>query len=72
MTKKCKFESNCWAGELIRLNGYAHTEDIKQFVKNNPLHIRYHKTSDHKAIEARLIHDFVGIFEELPLLNLLK
>ena len=57
---------------LVYLNGYAHTEDIKQFVKNNPLHIRYHKTSDHKAIEARLIHDFVGIFEELPLLNLLK
>lgn len=54
---------------LRYLNGYAHTEKLKQFMNARPLQICYYQTSDYKKLEASLIHNFVDIYGSLPLLN---
>ncbi len=54
------------------MNGYGHTNSMREFIQGHPLNIRFQKIYDYRAAEARFIHAFVKEFGQLPLLNKVK
>jgi len=56
----------------VYLNGYGHTNHMREFIETHSLNICFLETIDYRKAEARLIHNFVAQYGELPLLNMVK
>jgi hypothetical protein len=57
---------------LTYLNGYGHTDEIRKFVNERFLNVRYLRTVKYRELEARFIADFVEKMGSLPLLNAVR